>query len=177
MAGDLWEEALNEHPSGLAELKGQRWRLSRQRKDARPINESTLPQAELKKVPLNSLIRHQFDLKEKMGTVLRESHRFDQLGGIREAYGLAFFKDHSGICDALSDQSLDALSTVRNVIIHRSGVSDDDYVTRSSYLPIPKTPVGQEILLDGEIVVGLMNPVLLSAIKLLEAVDAWIAAN
>jgi hypothetical protein len=47
----------------------------------------------------------------------------------------------------------------------------------AAYLPIPKTTVGQEILLDGEIVVGLLTPVLASALKLLAAVDAWIPAN
>ena len=180
MAGDLWEAALNVHPSGLSELKGKR----KSGQKPSDVNETpdlrgddSAESASLKMVPLAELIRHEYEIRGKMGSVPRARQRFDHLAGIREAYRLAFFKNFEQVDAALTDDVIDALNAVRNLIVHRAGVVDETYEKRSRHLDIPKAPIGQPIFLDGEIVAKLMESVISSSLHLLVAVDEWIAAE
>jgi hypothetical protein len=147
MAGDLWESAVNVHPNGLSELKGRRNRLLKTAERQQPAEERD-DSTNLKTLPLWQVQRHQFDLRNKMGTALKGQRRFDHLAGIREAYALAFFEMSDEIDEALRDDALDALNTVRNVIVHRSGVVDSQYERRSQHLNVPKAEIGQGISLD-----------------------------
>ncbi|WP_247830198.1 hypothetical protein [Bradyrhizobium sp. 200] len=168
MSGDLWEAALNAHPSSLANLTGSHRRLK-----GGQINKST-PQIakESKSVPLDSISRHGFDVSNKMGTILRTKFDFASLDGIREAYACAFAERSAQIDRALTDTSLDALSAVRNVVVHRDAQADSEYVRRTKHLSsIPKAEIGQHILLDGGVVVRLLKPAISAANQLLIAVD------
>jgi hypothetical protein len=78
---------------------------------------------------------------KEMGAVHKVRFEFSRLDGIREAYASAFpEKEGSKDIDAaLTDDALDALSALRNVIVHRGGKADKEYVARCSYLPnLPK---------------------------------------
>jgi len=173
MAGDLWESALNVHPDGLSELKGKRKRLLRaDDHDFDEVAES------VKKIPIQQIHRHRFDLRNRMGTALRGLQRFDRLGGIREAYALAFFKKSEEVDEALKDQAFDWLSAVRNLIVHRAGIVDQTYKEKSQYLTmLPKAEIGSPILLDGARVTALMMATIVCARKLLVAVDNWVSTN
>ena len=80
MAQDSWEGALNTHPVGLAELKGVRNRIRNKWKSAglssSPPNLSDKDEVESKLVPLNAIQRYQFDLRTRMGTILRDRLTF-----------------------------------------------------------------------------------------------------
>jgi hypothetical protein len=171
MAGDLWETALNVHPNILAQLRGKK-----KRQDAGP-DEDDDDKENKKYVPLSEILRFQYDLRNNMGSVHRRQRLFDRLSGIREAYSQAFSKDFADVDKALSPQGIDALNAVRNLIVHRSGVVDQDYERKCKYLPVPKAELGKPILLDGEITRGLMLPVIVAAFDLLKAVDRWFGAN
>jgi hypothetical protein len=175
MAGDLWESALNVHPAGLSNLAGKASRLRKTNKT--PAINSSGGSSDPKLVPLSLIQTNQFDLRNKMGTILKERFAFSRLEGIREAYASAFYKNHSQIDAALSDDALDALSAVRNVIVHRGAIADAEYVKKTQYLklPIGKAGVGAIVPLDGEVVVNLIAPAIGSATKLLGAVDDWIS--
>jgi hypothetical protein len=177
MAGDLWEAALNVHPQGLAELKGTRKRITRGTDSDSSRGQEDPEIEKLKSVPLNEILRHEFKIENRMGTVLRTKQRFDHLVGIREAYGLAFFKNTDDIDAVLKEDVFDALNTIRNLIVHRSGVVDTTYERKSKFLKIPSAPVGSPIFLDGETVVHLMRAVTARSLHLLTSVDAWITAN
>jgi hypothetical protein len=86
MAGDLWEAALNAHPDNLSELKGHWKRLRKRGSPSAPSGEVE----QTKQVPLHLIQMNKFDLRNSMGTILRERFSFDRLAGVREAYGSAF---------------------------------------------------------------------------------------
>jgi hypothetical protein len=160
MFSDLWEMSLNIHPDRLANLPGMRNTKDRS-------NES-------KSIRLDLISQHGFDLRSKMGTLLRGKFDFSGLEGVREAYASAFDKSNTQIEKALSNKALDALSAVRNVIVHRDGRVDSDYLKRTKFLPaLPKAQLDRPIWFNGEMVVGLMKPALICANQLLIAVDEW----
>lgn len=133
--------------------------------------------ADQKLVSLDLIHRNQFDLRQKMGTVLRDRFEFSRLEGIREAYAAAFHKNSDHIDAALSDDALDALSAVRNVIVHRAGIADTEYLRRSKHLKLPPANAGAPIHLDGQIVVNLVRPAFACGSKLIGAVDDWISRD
>jgi hypothetical protein len=176
--GDLWEAALNAHPAQLATLKGSPSRIKRLHATTKSNATSNSRPSESKQVPLDSIESHQFDIRTKMGTILRQRFEFTKLASVREAYSSAFDHKSSRIDAALGSNSLDALSAMRNVLVHKAGRADDEYVKRCAYLPtLPKTPKSQPILLNGKIIVGLIRPCLENARNLMTAVDDWIAEN
>lgn len=178
MAGDLWEAALNTHPQGLAELKGKRRRLLKGGDEAPSSDDDTLDDKDgIRSVPLPELIRHEFKIEKRMGSVLKTRRRFDHLPGIREAYALAFFKKSDAIDDLLKYDGLDALNAVRNLLVHRAGVVDYAYERKAKYLAIPQAPVGSTIFLDGEIIKDMITSIIILSMKLVVEVDAWIDEN
>jgi hypothetical protein len=168
MAEDLWEAALNLKPTILAKLKG--------RKSSRPKDAD-----DPKRIRLESVFKYDFDIAHRMGTIFLEENRyaFDTLGGIREAYKDAFSVDSDSILSLIDSKSLDAISLVRNNLVHSGGVMDQRTHRRSDDLPaqLRGLAVGQPILLDGEIVSALNGSVIENGRDLLAAVDSWLAAR
>ena len=113
LAGDLWEAAMNGHPSGLSDLHGK--------------PSSSSGQTEGKSIPLSQLEKYRYDLTDVMGTVLREKFNFTVLDSVRDAYSMAFHKHSKKIEAAIMDKSLDALNKVRNLIVHKAGIVDKRY--------------------------------------------------
>jgi hypothetical protein len=83
--------------------------------------------------------------------------------------------DGNEVIDVLKHPSLDALSAVRNVIVHNGGIVDEDFLQKTQYLPeqILK-PLGEFILLDGLIVASLVRPFMTNGWNLIGAVDNWL---
>jgi hypothetical protein len=151
MAGDLWETAINVNPQELAKRSGE------------------------KQIPMSMVLKYRFDLSKSMGSILKAKYPFDRLSGIRDAYKEVF---GSEFADVLEDQRLDALSIVRNNFVHNGGVIDAEYLRRSNVLP--KSAIGElgsPIPIDGELVCGLINPVLKLGNALIAGVDRWLVAN
>jgi hypothetical protein len=174
MFGDLWEAALNGHPKTLAALRGKPKRIG----GTDP--KSTEQRSEQdKSVPLTLIEMSNFDLRCSMGTIFRRQRRFEftRLSSVREAYSCAFSEKSGRIDAALSSKSFDALSAVRNVLVHRGGRADAEYVRQSSYLPIPTAPLGQPVRLNGEHVAELISRAITSSKTLLIAVDDWLDQN
>ena len=114
-----------------------------------------------------------------MGTIFRRQRRFEftRLSSVREAYSCAFSEKSSRIDAALANKSLDALSAIRNILIHKAGKADAEYIKQSSYLKIPKTPIGSPVLLDGQNVAELIGAAIASAKSLFIGVDDWLRHN
>jgi hypothetical protein len=167
MTEDLWEAALNAKPLTLARLAGR--------------GKSALKSGDdIKKIQLNWLQKYRYNLSRRMGTVFLEENRysFDTLKGIREAYTDAFSDDFDTIETIMSDKSLDALSLVRNNLVHNGGIIDQKYLKRAADLP-PEAlgKQGSPIRMDGELVVKLIGPVMRHGHNLVIAVDDWLAAH
>lgn len=192
LAGDLWADAVNIRPSRLAHLAGNRNRIEQlTRKRPKQKGESsaaTQPatggkQADgvvLRLSDIDKITRGTFNMSQCVGSVLRRRINFTRLEDIREAYSRAFRAEDSasstdGIDAALASQSLDALSAVRNLIVHRAGVADATYL--EDMLKSPTTPrlqLKQELQLSGEIVRGLIDPVATCCVDLVQATDGWL---
>lgn len=170
MAGDLWETTLNLHPKSLANLngKGARFGKAKTQGYARRENDET------RSIRLDLLQEHGFNVAQKMGTILRQQCDFSRLSGIRRAYASAFSEDASSIDGVLRDMALDALSAVRNLLVHKAGVIDSEYYRRAKGTKAPTANVGTQLSLDGEIVVGLIKPVINCGADLIMAVDTWL---
>jgi hypothetical protein len=172
LATDLWITALNIHPHGLSELKGKQGR----RKFI--SGEERYGKDEAKTVPLNLLQKYRYDLSRNMGTILKERFNLSSLAGIRTAYSASFFKDFQNICAVITDKHLDAISAVRNVIVHRGGQIDNEYYRRSRSLnSCPKGDIGTPLLLDAEIVSKLVAPTISLGCRLISTVDEWLLAH
>ena len=132
-----------------------------------------------------------FDASRTMGTLLRRSRKvyFTSLRDIKESYGKAFCvnrrksKGPRGhytklIMGALNDESLIALAAMRNVILHKNGVCDDDYERESKKTTlIPTLTPPQPFFVDGKILLDVLPAVMRACINLILAVDGWLAAS
>jgi hypothetical protein len=175
MLGDLWESALNTHPKILAALDGKAKGAADKiegRGGARIDQES-------KKLDLNLVSKHGFDLRQSMGTIFRLERRFEftRLSSAREAYLRAFSEKATRVETAIKSNSLEALSSVRNVLLHKAGEADDEYVKQQSYLQIPTAAKGEKIKLNGQNTADLIKPAIASCKSLMFAVNDWIDQN
>ena len=201
LAGDLWVKSVNIQPQYLAGLTGAPNRISKQARDkARgghekakndKVEESVSadddayePSSKLSLTlgDLCKITRGKYDLGDKMGSLLAEAKQvqFTSLANIREAYSLAFpEKVKNGrsrrIDGALADNSLDALSAVRNLIVHKAAKADAVYVADCKTAPTaPPLKEGESLLLDGALCRCLIDPVVKSGVELIRSVDSWL---
>lgn len=164
MAGDLWEASLNIKPATLAKLAG------RSKSARHPIDDA-------RRIKLDWLHKYQFDLSKVMGTIFLEEkrHSFDSLDGIREAYNDAFSEDGDIVKSTINAKALDAISLIRNNLVHNGGIIDAPYLKRSADLPTEA--LGQEgtaIQIDGALVAKVIGPTIELGNTLLTAVDEWL---
>jgi hypothetical protein len=163
LAEALWEQALNVNPVGLADLSG---------------GKRSGGKDEDKSVPLWMLSKHGYDLSAKMGTILKDKFSFDRLDDIRRAYEQARFDGDEEIATLIHDSSLDALSAVRNMIVHNGGIADSEYLSKRSCLPSGAiASLGEPVLFDGQLVSALIAPATQLGWTLIAAFDRWLSAR
>lgn len=189
MAGDLWIATINANPRLLARLAGSAKRIHQQAKAA--VNEGVIGTSKqetdmlipIKKI--HDVTNGKYDMSAKMGDLLQSKVSFVRLWDIRRAYSLAFDEEKieasvvGAVDSALADESLDALAAVRNLIVHKAGLADREYVKRSRVVgkagfAIPQLDEGQWLNLDGEIVKSLIVPAVDRSLALLTAIDVWL---
>jgi len=177
LSSDLWEAAINAYPRRLAALKGDNSVLRRPRSTfgAFPEAASESPTSS-KLIRLDFLLAHGFNLSAKMGTVLRERFNFQALAGIQEAYLAAFAQSDSRVRAIVLEPALEALACTRNVLAHRSGVVDDQFMLQYRRLPVlkaifPEATTGGLLKLSGLSTHQLIQPVLSLASELVVSVN------
>jgi hypothetical protein len=116
LSGDLWEAAVNCHPQILSQMRFTKG-----------------SQTQSKSIPLSYLEKYDYEIKDKMGTILREEERvkFSKLETISEAYRLTFPEEcpvHSD--DFWQNQDVKAVAALRNVIAHNAGIVDDEFAKK-----------------------------------------------
>ena len=168
LAQELWENVINEHPHHLAGLDGK----------SGPVTMPPSKKDAGKQVSLNVLRENGYDLSHAMGTVLKEKFNFTVLDEVRRAYISAFASDRDEIERIISDKSLDALAAMRHMIVHRAGVIDKDFMDDSNGLSvlaaIRSLGLKQPVLIDGDLVRVLVEPVLNCGSALIYEVDKWL---
>ena len=67
------------------------------------------------------------------------------------------------------------LSALRNLIVHRSGIADDEYIQRTQEtIGLPDLPRGEKLRLDGAMIEELLSGATNQARALILAVDQWL---
>jgi hypothetical protein len=156
LSEDLWESALNFHPGTLAAL------------------------SEKSRISFNDLQANSFDLRGKMGTILKESSvvGFRSLSAIQASYQLAFSRQGKSIQDVLSDPGLRYAAAVRNLLIHKGGVVDAEFIEQTAGIAnVPATAIGDKFPLTGAICEELADSCRTCAQWLVNAVHAWIIGH
>jgi len=192
MAGDLWVATVNANPRLLARLAGTEKRIHKQAKAALQKDSGDAGKQEAGMgVPvqrLHDITNGKYNISNVMGELLKSKVSFTTLWDIRRAYSVAFDERTvdrrvvNAVDGALADGSLDALAAVRNVIVHKAGVCDAEYVKRVAVaqkagVAIPLLEERQLLQLDGEIVKSLTDPVVACCLKLFVAIDGWLDKN
>ena len=76
---------------------------------------------------------------------------------------------------ALADKSLNAMSAVRNLIVHKAGKADVVYLEDRKAAPTaPQLKLGEELSLDGQTCRNLIEPVISTSVELVKSVDSWL---
>jgi hypothetical protein len=169
-ATDLWVKAVDCRPRKLAMHAATTGRGETAQED-RSIS---------KNIPIMMLQKYGFDLRTCLGTVLRDSKRFDfdSLSGLKTAYVAAFDKSISGLFDGLDHDQLAWLEAVRNVLAHRAGKADEKFLSRVKRHPkFSRLKVGDEVVIDGELVAAYFNAIIRSVVALAKFVDKWLVDN
>ena len=175
LAGDLWEAALNEHPNCLANLSGRN-RFNTESNEN--VSGKSKQQEKDELIKLSMIAGNGWDLRNKMGTILRRRKSFTTLDGIRIAYSEAFSKQYKSIDATLHNSCFDELSTIRNIIVHKGSKADDKYLECSKRMSsLPKAQHGEKIFIDGGYLSYLISEVINNSLSLLMSIDDWIKSN
>jgi hypothetical protein len=164
LAGDLWESAVNQHPQTLAEMKPKRG----------------MAHGEGKALPLRYLSENGYDIKHKMGTILRAAKcNFTTLDGISSAYMLSFDRPCVAADENIwKDADLVGVCKVRNVLVHKAGTIDQEFLDACGTDPrFAHCMINHRLELDGKLVSELLLGLIRVAVNLIRGTEAWLAAN
>jgi hypothetical protein len=166
LAGDLWEAAVNTHPQTLASLAGK--------------SSPNAPKGEGKSLPMSFLERHHYDLRDKMGTILREHRcRFTSLEEIVKSYRLAF-PEGSRLHEETFWEDGDVKSTtaIRNLTVHKAGLVDQEFKDSTTHdNQLAHWKIGEQFYLDGVLLRRLIPGLFEFSYQMVRAADDWINAN
>lgn len=161
MAEELWEKALNVHPHDLSNV--------------------TFPERDKKGFLPEKLQEMGFDLRDKMGTLLKSKFRFEVLKEVRLAYAGAFSTDGGEVYRAINDQRLDVIAILRNVFVHANGKLDAAFMEQSKSVAglgaIRVLDEGAKVPLDGLLLKQVVEGCIEAGCALIRAVDNWMMAN
>ena len=174
LAGDLWEACINARPKlGYAALGAA--------VDPQSDEEEDRKRKAKLSMPLSLLEDFGFNVRDKMGTVLRRHQKwnFSSRREAREAYLTVFEKSHhAAIRVAFDDKRLRWLFGVRNAVVHAAGAADRPYFELVAGHPVlSQVLAGAQISIDGAICYELVPACLESCRTLLQFVDRWMVSN
>jgi hypothetical protein len=106
---------------------------------------------------------------------------FSSLAGSRGQYSVAFCRDSSDIDAAMSSYDLDALTLVRNLLVHKNGVPDEMFRGQAKGIPIldplVALPPHRKISIEGQFVSSLLTSSLRAVKSVVLSVDQWLQRN
>ena len=87
----------------------------------------------------------------------------------------AFYEDTDSIDRVIQSDIFDRLSALRNMIVHRSGIADDEYIQRTREIAgLPDLQRGEKLRLDGGMIAELASGATNHARTLIVVVDQWL---
>lgn len=125
-------------------------------------------------VKVGFLARYDFNLQNKIGTVLAEKCSFKTVDGIGRAYATAFGWKQGHAAPAFPDpKALRKVELKRHAIVHRGGTIDIEYARKAG---IDAALIGKPLELTIEAVVDDINIVLAQGGQLLRQLLLWLEA-
>jgi len=175
LASDLWEVALNSHPATLADLPGSPKRIKAGSDGYERLDDGD--EREVRLSEIRRVTRGNYDLSEKMGSLLKAKFNFSALSGIRTAYSVAFSKNYANVDKAIASVALDAASLARNILVHKAGIVDEEYAQRAKVAGVPQLAIGEHFPLNGEVASKIIGDALVAALDLIKAIDGWLKSH
>ena len=185
MSADLWVAAINIHPKGLAALNGP-IRYPDKIKPRKNLNrgldsdaaDQKQKRGDEKAILLRKLHEHNYDISQKMGSILKYKYSFNSLWNIRRAYVDAFTGETERVDLVIMHDTFDELSALRNVIVHNACICDADYLQDQKHIKnIPKAEGGNKVFISGGFAQTLLIINQFYCKSLIQAVDSWISDN
>ena len=117
-----------------------------------------------------------YNLRGRLGDLLRAEYKFDTYDGIKEAYNAAFGRYHDSL-NTESDRSLFNLAQTRNVIVHSASRADGPFIrtmvdTQSALPEFKALRKNDPIPIDGELTAKIVNDSIASTARLIQEIDA-----
>lgn len=94
-------------------------------------NPQTAKRYKLSNISIDALKLYDYNVSQNMGRIIFENQRLDSLPLIQESLSL-LLKDDSEIEKSLKSQTLWNLSQKRHLIVHRRGIADKQYLSKTS---------------------------------------------
>jgi hypothetical protein len=155
LASDLWVKSLNHSPQLAQRVISS-------------ISSSDDEQSGISKrhIEVGLAAKYGFDLRRHLGSALKKKFEFTKYQGILEAYCKAF-----GPCPELEQfgDELKQLEQVRHLIVHRGGITDDQFIKLSQL----KIRTNSKLRLTLDQVRDYVMTVTLASVALLHTVDRW----
>lgn len=187
LSEDLWEAAINFHPTILGELKGKprsKFRAPRSQALAQPQGQGQPTGSQTAesnvRMSFDDLQINQFNVRSKMGTILkrRGDIAFRSIYDIRESYHRAFRDQSKDIDDVLDDPKLQYAAAVRNLLIHKGGIVDKEFRNQVSLVPeVPVVNDKERFPLTGKLCAELSDTCRTCSMLLTNLVHAWIIGH
>ncbi len=118
--------------------------------------------------------KHDFNLQDKLGTVLAPKVSFKTVDGISSAYKAAFGFDQKHPAPTFRDRkSLEPIEAMRHVIVHRGGVMDAQYAAKAS---LDTSMVGRPLNFKRETLDQAVGVVASQGLYLLMQTAVWLQA-
>jgi hypothetical protein len=160
LCGDVWIPAVNASPDILGRHCNQRL-------------------AKEDRVNWDDLARAEFDVRDKVGTLLARRMRFQSLEKIRGAFHYAFDKDYSPELRAVFENSgLRRLERTRHLLVHKGGRVDSAFARANGDDPVlGSVPVGDELRISNVLTTDFWITAAELGGRLLACVNAWLIKN
>jgi len=153
LAADLWIAAVNARPNNLGKAAAR----------------------SKKRISIHEIARHEFEIKNHMGEILRRRYRWGSLEKIQRAYATAFVQNKR-ILRPFRTPYLHVLNQCRNLLVHKGGIIDQKFHDNVSGIPeLKDEPVGSVLHFDGELICKLAKAARKASFSLLFATDRWLA--
>lgn len=128
----------------------------------------------------DDLQRSEFNVRNCVGTILKRNDNigFRSIYDIRASYHRAFDRQNKTIDDILDDPGLQYAAAVRNLLVHKRGVVDTEFIEQISGINgVPELEPKDVFQLTGTICRELADSCRLCAVWLVNAVHSWIIGH
>ena len=176
LARDLWIAAVNARPRIGVRVMGA--------EDDPGDDDDTADKKRKVKFPFSVKIleKWDYDLTNHMGDALsHERWKFDRKDNSEKAYKAAFGKECQDEIESIFDsKELGWLCAIRNNLVHRAGIVDDDLKRQTKNCPGLETIQADgtsRIPIEGKLCRNLVDSGCKAGVELAKMVDAWLVQN